>query len=183
MRAKKSDAQAVPGSFYRHALATIQAAHPTEDPAWQREQARRVMTAAFRTRQKVLGAAAVSSAGPMFPHTSEDRALLKRDFDTGARVDGVTWHAASGAASAVDRVEVAQSRGIICIRRGESNNGPAMYLTLPDWYEFAKNLSESPSAVPLEELQPEAPRVLDERLRADRGEKLVATVEDVLTVA
>jgi hypothetical protein len=159
----------------------IQAAHPTQDPVWQRERAREVMTTAFEARRKLLGSLAVETPGPTFPHEPAERASLRKDFEAGQEATEVNWRAATGSTSSADRVEVAQVKGIICIRRG-GNMNEAMFLTLPDWYIFAEYLGETSPARQLEDLQPEAPKVLDERLTKAKKQKLVDTVEDVLAI-
>jgi hypothetical protein len=178
MSRKRTDADHAPGSFYRHALDMIRAAHPTRDPAWQREQARSILTEAFDERLRLLGDEAGDLIGPGFPRTPEEIAYLKEDFDAGAQADSVDWRAASGSTSPENRVEVARVRGIICIRRGEGNNSPAMYLTRPDWYTFARSLGAASKAEQLTDLQPAAPQVLGEG-RLTQKQELVDTVEVV----
>jgi hypothetical protein len=169
-----------PGSFYLHALDVIRLAHPDRTASWQRQRAREVMTAAFEERRKLLP----DDAGdlvPTFPRTSEELANLAEDFKVGEDAGEARWRTPStGSGDRGKGVEVAQVRGIICIRRGGSPQS-AMYLTTPDWYIFAKDLESTPAR--LTERWPDAEAVLDEQLTSAKTRGALRETGDAALVS
>jgi ribonuclease D len=168
-----------PGSFYRHTLAVIQAAHPNREAAWQRAQAREVMDSVAEERERLVPDDDLHEIAPMYPRTPEDLANLEQDFQAGERAGEVEWRTSSSSADRRKSVEVAHVSGIICIRRG-GDPSAAMYLTKPDWRVFARRLEDG-SAVT--DLTPQAAQVLDQDFTPAEGRELRATVDALVVPA
>jgi len=172
-----------PGSFYLHTLAVIQEAHPDREAGWQRQQAREVMTVAFEERKRLVTGDDVGELVPTYPRTPEELANLEEDFRAGELAGEVQWRTPSSSSGRHDqRVEVAQARGIICIRRGGSPTS-AIYLTTPDWYVFAKDLESGAKLTQLAELRPEAEMLLGEQFTPARRRELRDTIDAILVSA
>ena len=170
-----------PGSFYLHALDVISRAHPDRAAGWQRQRAREVMTAAFEERKKLLPDDDGGDLVPTFPRTPEELTNLAEDFQVGEEAGEARWRTPStGPGDRGEGVQVAQVRGIICIRRGGSPQS-AMYLTTPDWYIFAKDLESTPAR--LAERWPDAEAVLDEQLTSAKTRGALRETGDAALVS
>jgi ribonuclease D len=165
-----------PGSFYRHTFAVIRASHPDQSAAWQRTQAREVLASVSEERERLVPDDDLREIAPLHPRTPEDVANLEQDFKAGEQAGEVEWRTPSGSADPRKRVEVAQARGIICIRRG-GNSNTAMYLTKPDWRAFARRLE---SGVAVTDLTSQAARVLDREPTPANTRELRETVNALI---
>jgi hypothetical protein len=162
-----------PGSFYRHSLDLIQAAHPDQDESWHREQARAAMTAAFEVREQAIAGLDLPEM-PTYPRTDADLAALEQDFRQGEKAGEARWQTSTTSRSG-QPVQVAQVRGIICIRAGGQPDGPALYLTQPEWRIFARALERGVHPTTIATLRPAADRQPYEDLTEIKRRKLAAT--------
>ncbi|MEU4560050.1 DUF397 domain-containing protein [Actinoplanes sp. NPDC023936] len=162
-----------PGSFYRHSLELIQAAHPNRSDSWHREQARAAMTAAFEAREQAIAGRDLPEM-PTYPRTEADLDALEQDFKEGEKAGEARWQTSTTAKSG-QPVQVAQVRGIICIRAGGRPDGPALYLTQPEWRIFARALERGVHPKAIATLRPEADRQPYEGLNEEKRLELAAT--------
>jgi len=176
----RSDDQPEPGSFYRYSLDIIQAAHPGRDASWHRQQAREVMTEAYEARRRLLPPEDDASDAPVYP--PGDSVYLKEDFKAGERAGEAQWRK-STTSKAGQPVQVAQVRGIICIRAGEGSDESDIFLTLPEWRVFAQYLEARSRSTKTVHLRAEARTQLLTELSVDSRRELRESVDSLLALA